>query len=297
MKFVFILTLIFLSFSLMAENIYEIPERNKKEILITGHRGNNRFAPENTMESYRQAAELGSDYIETDVRLTKDGVLVFQHDEDIERNTNGKGRIQDKTLMELKGYDFGFPGEFQDRYKGEPICTVEEGMKYFKKKNQKVLYEIKTPSVIKPLAELIRKIKPSKKNTCFLVWNNDDAKNLSKELKGYRIFHLWPLDLFKAAENKVEFFDEMKKAGITDFSVNFHQLFNNMTKEETDLFLIMARERKMQVGVWTVDSTGDLNKAMEYQVIGVIKKKNYIGKIDMITTNDPEKALVLAGRK
>src|SRR6202034_2428866 len=60
-----------------------------------------REAPENTLASLEKAIEIGCDYVELDVRRTKDGVLVLMHDASVNRMTNGKGRIEDLTFDEI----------------------------------------------------------------------------------------------------------------------------------------------------------------------------------------------------
>ena len=54
-------------------------------VLNIGHRGASGYAPEHTFASYDLALELGADYIEQDLQLTKDGVLVVLHDETLDR--------------------------------------------------------------------------------------------------------------------------------------------------------------------------------------------------------------------
>ena len=71
-------------------------------VRIIGHRGAMGYAPENTLESFKKAIELGCDAIELDVRLSKDGQLVVIHDAKVNRTTNGKGLVSEKTLKELK---------------------------------------------------------------------------------------------------------------------------------------------------------------------------------------------------
>ena len=73
---------------------------------IFGHRGASGYAPENTIEAFRLAAETGADGVELDVQLTRDGELVVAHDETIDRVSNGNGRIADMTLKELKKLHF-----------------------------------------------------------------------------------------------------------------------------------------------------------------------------------------------
>lgn len=85
---------------------------------ISAHRGFSHVAPENTSYAFEAAMESGADYIELDVRLTKDGQLVVFHDSTLERTTNGSGKLSDYTYNELQklsaGTDFGEKGEFDD---------------------------------------------------------------------------------------------------------------------------------------------------------------------------------------
>ena len=73
---------------------------------IYGHRGASGYAPENTIEAFRLAAETGADGIELDVQMTRDGELVVAHDETVDRVSDGTGRIADLTLKELKKLHF-----------------------------------------------------------------------------------------------------------------------------------------------------------------------------------------------
>jgi glycerophosphoryl diester phosphodiesterase len=73
-----------------------------KRIIVIAHRGAHREAPENTLASLEQAIALGCDYVELDVRRTKDGALVIMHDSGVNRMTNGKGKIADLTLAEIR---------------------------------------------------------------------------------------------------------------------------------------------------------------------------------------------------
>ena len=59
--------------------------------LIIAHRGASGYAPENTMAAFELAERLGADFIEFDVRMSKDGELVIIHDETVDRTTNFTG--------------------------------------------------------------------------------------------------------------------------------------------------------------------------------------------------------------
>ena len=72
------------------------------------HRGGSQLWPENTMRSFEGAVGLGCRYLETDVHLSKDGVLVTIHDATVDRTTDGSGLVRALPLAELKRLDAGY---------------------------------------------------------------------------------------------------------------------------------------------------------------------------------------------
>ncbi|GJM40763.1 MAG: glycerophosphoryl diester phosphodiesterase [Ardenticatenaceae bacterium] len=88
-----------------------------KRPFIIGHRGASADAPENTLAAFALAQEQGVDGIEFDVQLSADGYPVIIHDSKLERTTNGRGRVQNFTLEELKRVDAG---------QGQQIPTLDE---------------------------------------------------------------------------------------------------------------------------------------------------------------------------
>ena len=98
-----------------------------KKTKIWAHRGasgwDKQYAPENTMPAFERAVQMGADGIETDVQMTKDGVLVLCHDESIERVSDGTGWIKDYTLSELRGFSFS---KVHPEYGKVEIPTLED---------------------------------------------------------------------------------------------------------------------------------------------------------------------------
>lgn len=74
---------------------------------VVGHRGAAAHAPENTVESFRRARELGAEALELDVHLTRDGHVVVMHDPAVDRTTDGRGAIAGLTLAQLQALDAG----------------------------------------------------------------------------------------------------------------------------------------------------------------------------------------------
>ncbi len=71
-------------------------------VLVVSHRGDWRYAPENSLMAIQRCIDLGVDIIELDFRLTKDDHLVAMHDETVDRTTNGSGKVSEMTLAEIK---------------------------------------------------------------------------------------------------------------------------------------------------------------------------------------------------
>ena len=74
----------------------------KSKPYVMAHRGNRVACPENTLAAFQQALDDGADILETDLRLTSDGVFVCIHDAEVDRTTNGSGAVSEMTLREIK---------------------------------------------------------------------------------------------------------------------------------------------------------------------------------------------------
>ncbi len=105
--------------------IYEWPG-----VMVVAHRGASRHAPENTLAAFRKAIELGADLIEFDVRQTRDGHLVVMHDDTVDRTTDGRGRVSQMTLEEIRKLDAG--SWFGPQFKGERVPTLDEALETIK---------------------------------------------------------------------------------------------------------------------------------------------------------------------
>lgn len=97
------------------------------KIIAVGHRGTKLFAPENTIAAHEKAYALGARAIEFDVRCTKDGHFVLMHDSTVDRTTNGKGKVKDLTLAEIKQLDAGLKKGAE--FSGETVPTLQEALR------------------------------------------------------------------------------------------------------------------------------------------------------------------------
>lgn len=135
-----------------------------KKSLNIAHRGFSGKYPENTMRAFEEAVKAGCDGVETDLHLTKDGIIVLCHDETLDRTTNGKGYIHEKSYKELEGLDAG------SKFMGKPgmesprrryaIPTLDELLDFAKGRSLLINLELKNSIIRYPGLEemVVRKI-------------------------------------------------------------------------------------------------------------------------------------------
>ena len=78
-------------------------------MILIGHRGARKEAPENTQAGFHHLRQLGINHVELDVRLSKDGKLVVLHDATVNRTTNGKGKVLELDTHQLQQLDATLP--------------------------------------------------------------------------------------------------------------------------------------------------------------------------------------------
>jgi len=108
---------------------------------VIGHRGAKAYAPENTVESIKTAVSLGVQWVELDVKLTRDGVPIIFHDESLDRTTNGTGLVAQTNYEDLRDLDAG--SWFGDSFARVRIPTLEEAVDVLLSHNLGLNLEIK----------------------------------------------------------------------------------------------------------------------------------------------------------
>ena len=115
-------------------------------LLKIGHRGAKAYEPENSIRSFRRAIELGANAVELDVRKTKDDEIVVIHDAEVDKTTNGTGKVNELTLQEIKQFV---------TEKDEKIVSLEEAFEFLNKQ-VKILVELKETGFEETVLRLIR---------------------------------------------------------------------------------------------------------------------------------------------
>ncbi len=138
---------------------------------IIGHRGCAAYAPENTLVSLHSAADIGVEWVELDVKLTKDQVPILFHDDALERITGHSGNVADMRYAEIKDLDAGL--WFGESFIGESIPTLEEAVDVLIERDLGLNLEIKPcPGREKETAEVALDILSQ-------IWDDHDRLYLS----------------------------------------------------------------------------------------------------------------------
>jgi glycerophosphoryl diester phosphodiesterase len=110
------------------------------------------------MEAFSGAVAMGYRYLETDLHLTADGVLVCFHDDEVDRTTNGSGPVSDYSFRDLSELDAGYrhrsDAGHSFRETGVTVPSLEEVVKAFP--DVSLVVDLKIDGLIEPLVEMIR---------------------------------------------------------------------------------------------------------------------------------------------
>jgi len=231
----------------------------ERKVVTVGHRGDNRFAPENTRVSYEQAIAKHAPIVEMDLRLTKDDVLVLLHDPTVDRTTGGTGKVNvvDLTLEQAQKLD---AGSWKDaKFKGEPIPRVADICQTCRGRAVMML-DLKCTGLGKALAELKAKTNYPSDGWILAPWEDEEGVALRQYLPNVPMIRLntkIPTDKFDDV-----YFARMKQIGFSGFSIGWPYL--------TQAFVDAARAHGFTVYTWTVNEPIDVAGAMLANVDGII---------------------------
>ena len=155
--------------------LYDFHNRPDR-ILVAAHRAENPDFPENSIAAMKEAIRLGVDIIETDIRETKDGVMVIMHDKTIDRTTTGKGPVTDMTYAEMQQVFLLHDG----KPTLEKIPTFKEVLELLKGKVMlDIDYKAEGKRAARSTARLLRKTK-MERQSLFFLYDYRDAPALRR---------------------------------------------------------------------------------------------------------------------
>lgn len=143
---------------------------------VVCHRGANKVAPENTYAAAQQCIDWGVQYVEVDVRTSKDGVMYNLHDSTVDRTTNGIGRLRDLTSDEIDRLDAG--SWFDTRFAGERLPRLEAYLRWIKGR-AKIFFDVKDADLPELIA-LVRSLDMVEE--CFFWFDTDTQARAFRDL-------------------------------------------------------------------------------------------------------------------
>lgn len=246
-------------------NLPKLYNDNDDGFVVIAHRGASAYYPENTMAAFRGAVEMNAEMIELDIMLSKDGVPVAFHDAKLNVHSNGKGKLADYTLEELKKLDAG--SWFDKKFAGEEIPTLEEVLAYAAGKVA-LNIEIKTEAVTNDLyggveeksIELVKKYGMEE----HVMFSSFDFRAVS-HLKELAPAISTALLYEKRQSGKKRPSDLVKQYRADAFNCSYRQLNK---KRMNDLSV-----HKIPVFVYTVDQEARMRKLLDMGVSGIFTNK------------------------
>lgn len=220
---------------------------------VYSHRGESKYAPENTMSAFYLAYLVHSDGIETDVRKTKDNILVLIHDKSIDRTSNNSGKISDYTYKELLKMDFG-----NEYYKGEKIVSLDEFLKNFSNRNINIYLELKESGYEKLIVDTIKKYNINNIVLISFKYNIlKNIRNLNNKIKlGWLIYDVNDLIIKESKSIKLN-----------------HILCTSICLNENEVKKL--KENNFIVGVWGILGKPEIKRLKSIGVDEIIYDSGY----------------------
>lgn len=240
----------------------------KKKPLNLAHRGFSGKYPENTLLAFQKAFEVGVDGMEIDIQLTKDQELIVIHDTTVNRTTEGKGYVKDKTLNELQQLNaaHNFP-EIRDRQK---IPTLKEYFNWVKDKNLLTNIELKTnvfeyPGIEEKVVELIQEyqLQHAIIFSSFNHYTIQKLKALDPTIKCGLLSSNWIVD-----------FGEYAKQVNVECVHPAHYMLQN------PIVLKNLQENQLEINTWTVNKEEQMRDLIQVGVTSIIT--NYPDKLNRV---------------
>lgn len=231
--------------------------------LIFAHRGASMHAPENTLEAFQLALEMGADGIELDITPSADGAPMVIHDPNLERTTNGKGDVRQLSAAEIQRYDAGV--KFGGKYSGVRVPTLREVFEAFGDRTRynldmKTFYDADRPLVRTVLA-LIEEYKLASR-VLVSSFSLDTLRWFTEETRTVRLGVL-------ISQHTPHMLQEDGRR----WRIRYEAIHPNHTLVD-ETVMRRARQQRKKVAVWTVN---DAERKRELAKLGV----------DVIITDDP----------
>lgn len=244
-----------------------------KEIGIWAHRGASGYAPENTMEAFELAVQMGADGIELDVQLTKDDEVVVIHDEILQRVSNGTGYVKDYTLEQLRQFNFN---QTCPKYDDVKIPTLREVLQLLADTDLALNIELKTGrffySGIEQKVLKLAKEYGMQDRVWYSSFNHYSMKRIKELSPQAHVGLLYCDGIYEPAAYAVQ--------------LGADALHPSIANLQYSGFMEKCRENGLNVHPWTANSYQDMEICMRMQVNAMITNYPDKGRIFMSRQGD-----------
>ncbi len=247
---------------------------NIQRPLVIAHQGGDGIWPGDTMYAFENAVEIGSDVLEMDAHITKEGQIVLMHDETIDDTTDGTGLIEDLTFAELKQLDAAYKWTNDDgktfpyRGQGIQVPALEEVFQKFPQMHYVIEIKLTENPIDKPLCDLIRQYGMQEK--VMIASFHDEAMRNFRET--------CPEVATSASRTEVRNFVLLGKVFLSGFIAPEYQSIQPPydPKESlnipimTERFIREAHAKNIKVEPWTVNDPELMKQYIEWGVDGIM---------------------------
>lgn len=242
---------------------------------ITAHRGASADYPENTMAAFEGAWAQGADWIELDVRMSRDGEIFCMHDASFTRTTGTSGRAWEKDWVEISRLDAG--SRFDQAFAGEGLPLLRDAIAFAQDRHIRLNIELKPSAqdtgLEEGVAALIREagFEDDCVVTCQRYFALEKIKQIAPELTTVYVMSMIYGDLnqFAAADH---------------FSVSYHFITRAMVSR--------LHSAGKQIYAWTVDRRDIMERMIDLEVDNIIT--NNVTLARQCVSNDAASDIVQA---
>jgi glycerophosphoryl diester phosphodiesterase len=239
--------------------------------LCFSHRGGAERWPENTLMAFEESLALGITYLETDVHMTSDGVLVAHHDETVDRTTNSSGRIEDFAYSDLvrldAGYRFTFDGkDFPFRGEGLFIPTLSDVFALSSRLRLNVEIKARGRHVVRKLWEFVdqrglhdRILVAAEQDVQVQRFRRYSAERVATSAGRAEAFRFWGMARLGL--------DRLHPVAFDALQVPIS--YRGLTVIDRR-FVRAAHRHGLQVHAWTIDDPSEMRRLLNLGVDGII---------------------------
>ena len=233
--------------------------RNSSEVFVDGpgfelisHRGSKSAAPENTIEAFLAAVEVGFNWVEVDVMTTSDRAIVCSHNFDLERETDSFGYIHQNSLKDIKNAYTGVNKGYGGAYRIPELKTLLEKLPG----DIGINIEIKSSSVFDlSTARALVALKKQLKERPIII-------------SSFNPIVLAYIHLFLRAAPTGFLLESKKYFWIINWlHPDYLHLRGDMV---TEGIVGLCKERNMKINAWTVNNKNAIKLLFNKQVVGVV---------------------------